>query len=119
LVDVASSDRHTVKPWFAGKLDFSPDVRDCAADGFPLVGGRLEYLDGHPAAALIYRHGKHTINVFIWPVRQNLAAPIAHAANGYNTLHWSQAGMEYWAVSDSAQESLRSLASCLSRQNSP
>lgn len=116
LVDVVSSDRHTVKPWFAGKLDFSPDVHDCAADGFPLVGGRLEYFDGHPAAGLVYRHGKHTINVFVWPARHTLAQPVASEANGFHTLNWSQDGMEYWAVSDAAEDSLRSLADCLSGQ---
>jgi anti-sigma factor RsiW len=119
LVDVVSSDRHTVKPWFAGKLDFSPDVRDCAADGFPLVGGRLEYVDGHSAAGLVYRHGNHTINVFVWPARHTAARPVVSEANGFHALNWSQNGMEYWAVSDSAEDSLRSLADCLSAQAIP
>ena len=110
LVDVASSDRHTVKPWFAGKLDFSPDVRDFAADGFPLVGGRLEYLDGRAAAGLVYRRGGHTINLFIRPAPGGDATPEAQTLNGYHTLHWSRGGMEYWAVSDASEESLRAFA---------
>jgi anti-sigma factor RsiW len=97
LIDVPSSDQHTVKPWFNGKLDFSPAVK--TVEGFPLLGGRMEYLDGHPAAALIYGRQKHIINLFIWPS----AKPVAEAKqtrNGYHLLSWSSDGMTYWAVSD-------------------
>jgi anti-sigma factor RsiW len=97
LVDVPSSDQHTVKPWFNGKLDFSPAVK--TLEGFPLLGGRLEYFDGHPAAALVYGRQKHIINLFIWPS----ATPNAEAAqtrNGYHLQSWSGNGMTYWAVSD-------------------
>jgi anti-sigma factor (TIGR02949 family) len=98
LTDVTSSDQHTVKPWFDGKLDFSPPVVDLAAQGYPLIGGRLDYLDGHPAAALVYRRNKHLINLFIWPSANS--APGSTTINGYHIYHWTQGGMAYWAVSD-------------------
>lgn len=99
LLDVPSSDQHTVKPWFNGKLDFSPDVRDFAAQGYPLIGGRMDYIDGHPAAALVFQRRKHIVNVFTWPSN----APDGDAGlsrNGYQIVHWSRGGMTYWAVSD-------------------
>ena len=99
LLDVPSTDQHTVKPWFNGKLDFSPDVRDFAAQGYPLIGGRMDYIDGHPAAALVFQRRKHIVNVFTWPSN----APDGDAGlsrNGYQIVHWSRGGMTYWAVSD-------------------
>lgn len=108
LVDVASSDRHTVKPWFAGRLDFSPMVVDLAADGFPLVGGRLDYVGGHPAAALVYRRRDHTINLFVWPTTAADAAPETRDdPRGYHAVHWTRDRMAYWAVSDLASTELR------------
>lgn len=100
-VDVASTDQHTVKPWFNGKLDFSPPVKDLKAREFPLIGGRLDYLGGHSVSALVFQRQKHIINLFIWPGSENNPKPSSLATiQGYNAIHWSDAGMVFWAVSD-------------------
>jgi len=102
LYDVESTDQHTVKPWFAGKLDFSPPVTDFSAEGFPLAGGRLDYLDGKKIAALIYRRKKHLINVFIWPADETPdgGAPETTTNHGFNLIRFDCKGMVCWTVSD-------------------
>ena len=101
LVQVASSDTHTVRPWFAGKVDFSPDVRDFAAAGFPLIGGRVDYVGGSKVAALVYSRNKHVINVFVSPAGQLDVGGLREASrNGYTIIEWQNRDLRYRAVSD-------------------
>jgi len=117
LTDVASTDQHTVKPWFDGRLDFSPPVVDLASDGFPLVGGRLDYLAGRPVAALVYGRRKHLINVFVWPstesARESSGPRSVATIQGYNVLHWTKPGLTWWAVSDVNSKNLDEFARLL------
>jgi anti-sigma factor RsiW len=113
-IQVASSDAHTVKPWFAGRVDFSPEVKDLATDGFPLLGGRLDYVGGRRVGAVVYKRRLHTIDVFIWPsASSGDTAPSLVTRNGYNLLAWTRAGAAYWAVSDLNAGDLRQLQSLL------
>ena len=116
LVDVVSSNQHTVKPWFDGKIDFAPEVHDLSADGFPLVGGRLDYLDGKTVAALVYQRNKHPINLFVMPaaISQTTSLTVT-TRRGYNILAWTNNGMKYWAVSDLNQAELREFAKLFER----
>jgi mycothiol system anti-sigma-R factor len=107
LTDVESSDQHTVKPWFNGKVDFSPPVKDLVAQGFPLVGGRLDYVDGRPIAALLYRHRQHWISVFMWPDQSGKdSAPRSFSKRGYDITQWSAEGLRFYVVSDIASPEL-------------
>ena len=117
LLDVASTDQHTVKPWFAGKLDYSPPVQDLSVVGFPLLGARLDYVDGRPVAALVYQHRQHRVNVYVWPERGR-ASLHAHElrVDGYNALGWTNDGMVYWAVSDLNSAELAQLKGLLKQK---
>jgi anti-sigma factor RsiW len=101
LLDVPSTDQHTVKPWFNGKLKFSPPVHDFANEGFRLIGGRLDYFNGREVAALVYQRRQHVINLFIWPAdSSHNTAATGFTKDGYNVSHWIRDGFEFWVVSD-------------------
>ena len=119
LTDVASSDQHTVKPWLDAKLDFAPPVVDLASEGFPLIGGRLDYLDNRPVAALVYQRRKHFINVFVWPGEAAATRPaMAMSHQGYQLVHWADPDFNYWAVSDVSANDLQTFKQQLEAQRS-
>jgi anti-sigma factor RsiW len=100
LLDVVSSDQHTVKPWFTGKLDFSPKVKDLKEQEYPLIGGRLDYLSGHTVAAIVYRRHGHVINLFTWPEQRENQSLRSESHQGFNLIQWSENGMQYWVIPD-------------------
>lgn len=104
-MDVKSSDQHTVKPWFLGRLDFSPIVLDLKDKGFPLIGGRLDYIGGQTVAAFVYGRGKHLINVFVMPDDRGIS--IHKEIRGYHLIHWKVGDLGYWAISDVNSEDLQ------------
>jgi anti-sigma factor RsiW len=106
LFDVISTDKHTVKPWFNGKLDFAPPVIDLAQQGYPLVGGRLDFLHGRPVAVMVYSYKLHPINLYVWPGDDAGAVPHIQERQGYHLAHWSAAGMNYWAITDAGENEL-------------
>jgi len=106
LTDVLSSDHHTVKPWFAGKVPFAPNVPELQTQGFALIGGRAEFVAGHTAAALVYGRGPHKINLFIWPASAGDVGEPTATYNGYSLVHWTDRGLTYWAVTDAAATEL-------------
>lgn len=110
LMDVPSSDHHTVKPWFTGRLDFAPDVPDLSAKGFTLTGGRLDYLNGRTVAALVYRRRQHTINLFTWPAQGGDQPVQRSTRDGFHMVHWRRGGIEWWAVSDLNADELAAMA---------
>ena len=114
LTDVRSSDQHTVKPWFNGRLDFSPPVDDFGGSGYPLLGGRLDYVDGRTVAVLVYGRRQHVINVFVWPSALGPSGgPHTRDRQGYHLLHWTTADYTYWVVSDLGVDELREVAQLL------
>ena len=120
LTDVGSSDQHTVKPWLDAKLDFAAPVVDLSSEGFPLVGGRLDYLDNHPVAALIYQRRKHFINLFVWPATPGASKarkPVSR--QGYHLLHWVDSDFNYWAVSDISDGELQTFKWSFEQQIPP
>src|SRR5437588_1431519 len=117
LTDVPSSDQHTVKPWLDAKLDFAAPVVDLSGEGFPLIGGRLDYLDNHPVAALIYQRRKHFINLFIWPATSGATdAQKTMTRQGYHLLHWVDPDFNYWAVSDVGEADLQGFKQAFKEQ---
>ena len=116
LFDVRSTDQHTVKPWFLGKLDFSPPVLDLAPLGFPLIGARIDSVGGRRVAALVYQRRQHTINVFVWPASDSgEAATDARTVRGFQVRHWTRDAMALWAVSDLNEIELDQFVNALQR----
>jgi anti-sigma factor RsiW len=113
LVDVASSDHHTVKPFLSAKLGYSPPVDELKVPGSVFMGGRVDYLDGRPVAALVYRQGEHVVNSFIWPVNASNSQPSFASERGFQTAHWSHDGMTHWVISDVNKEEFKAIVAAV------
>ena len=113
LVDVTSSDHHTVKPWLSSKLDFSPAIQESLLPGSVLLGGRVDYLDGRPVAALVYRQGEHVVNSFLWPTNAVDVGAVFSAKRGFQIAHWSRNGMNHWVISDVNREEFGAIVHAL------
>lgn len=107
VAEVLSTDRHTVKPWFQGRLDYAPPVYDLASDGFPLVGGRIEHVRGNAVATLAYSRNRHVVDLFVWPSSER-TTPVRQVRRGFNVVHWADGSMQYWAVSDMDRQEIES-----------
>lgn len=121
FTDVLSSNQHSVKPWFDGRLNFTPPVKDLGPEGFPLVGGRLDYVDNRPVAAVVYRRRLHIINLFNSPAAEHAAdrLPGSEVRGGFNIVHWTKLRLSYWAVSGLSAADLRNFAQLVSEEDSP
>jgi anti-sigma factor RsiW len=113
ITDVSSSDSHTVKPWFSGRINYSPPTKDLTDQGFRLIGGRLDYVDNRPVAALVYRRSPHFINLFVWPSADSIHKEAEFTRQGYNLIHWTDSGMTYWLVSELSLAELKECARLL------
>lgn len=113
LVDVASSDHHTVKPWLSSKLDFSPPIPELLLPGSVFLGGRVDYLDGRPVAALVYQQGAHVVNAFVWPTAVADKAVVYSSARGFQMAHWTRLGMTHWVISDVGRETFAAVVVAL------
>ena len=119
LVDVASAEQHTVKPWLSSKLDFSPPVHELKLPGSVFVGGRVDYLDGRPVAALVYRQGEHVVDAFVWPTDAADQRVALSAQRGFRLAHWSRHGMAHWVVSDLNRDECAALVGALEASDTP
>ena len=116
VVDIASSDHHTVKPWLSARLDFSPPVTELSLPGSTFLGGRVDYLDGRPVAALVYRQGQHLVTSFVWPATGEDADPVFGRERGFETAHWLRGGMNHWVVSDLNRNEFRIVVDAIRQQ---
>lgn len=112
-IDVVSTDQHTVKPWFNGRLDYAPPVTDLAAQGFPLAGGRLDYIDRRTVGVLIYHYQKHPIDLYVLPATNGASAPASYSTDGYAVARWYQDGMNFWAITDAEPAHLHAFVQAL------